>query len=228
MTNGMDDWDPYELEDGDVERRLRAYAGARLTPDARTGVRIRTAVIEHGRERRAASATRHGLDVLGPLRIGILRRAVPVALVGVLAISGGAMAGVAASPGGPLYDTRLWVESAFLPASGAARLDAQVAHIGDRIDEATGALDAGDGSAADAALNAYDNQVDAALAAAAADRAELLQLRASIARHLAHLQSLVKPNSKSAIQLQRAIAKSVAALADIDRQLAALGPAPTP
>lgn len=227
MMNGTDDWDPYQLEDGEVERRLRAYAGARLSPDAFTSVRMRTAVIEHGRERQVP-ATRHGLDVLAPFRLGTLRRAAPVALVAALAISGGAMAGVAASPGGPLYDTRLWFESQLLPTSGVARLDAQVAHIGDRIDEATGAIDAGDGSAADAALNAYDSQVDAAVAAAAADRAELLQLRATIARHLAHLQSLVKPSSKAATSLQRAIAKSQAALADIDRQLAALGPVQSP
>jgi hypothetical protein len=227
MTNRLDDWDPYELEEGDVERRLRAYAGARLSPDAWTSIRMRAAVIEHGRDGLAAG-TRHRLDVLAPFRLGILRRAAPVALVAALAVGAGGVAGVAASPGGPLYDARLWVETAMLPSSGDARLAAQVAHINDRIDEAASAVDAGNASAADAALNAYDSQVDQALANAAADRAELLQLRESIARHLAHLETLAKPTSKASVQLQRAIAKSKSALADIDRQLAALGPAPTP
>lgn len=227
MMQHLDDWDPYGQEDGDVARRLRAYAGERLSPDAWASVRMRAAVIESGRARQVAGS-RHRFDVLAPFRIGLVRRAAPIALVAVLAIGSGTVAGVAASPGGPLYDSRLWLETALLPGSGVARFDAQVGHMDERIDELTSAVDSGNSAAADAAANAYDNQVSQAIQSAAQDRAELLDLRATLVKHLAHLQSLVKPNDKAAANLQNLIARTRAAIADVDRQLAALGPTSSP
>ena len=129
-------------------------------------------------------------------------------------------------PGGPLYQARVWVEVALLPG-GAARMDAQQALLGERIDEIAGAVDEGNDGAADAAANAYSQQVDQAISSAAKDRANLLKLRGTIVRQLAHFESIVKPNDKSAANLRRLIARTQASLDAIDAKLAALqAPAP--
>lgn len=229
----MDDMDEQHaltaIAGEELERELRTYASARLSPDRFASHRMRTAIMEHARTAMpavVATPLPHRLDVLSALRLGA-RRLAPVALVAALAIGSGSVAGAAAMPGGPLYPVRVGIETALLPAGGDARADAQRALLNERIDEISGALGAGDGGAADAASNVYDQEVDQALAQAAQDRAALLSLRATVARHLAHLQSLVRPNDKAAGQLQRLIATTQAALATIDAQIAAL-PQPTP
>ncbi len=210
--NGMD-------HDGNDElvRRLQAYAGARLSPDQWASVRMRTAVIEHGRAARAAAPRRYGWRQL-------VRQLGFVALVGVLAIATGSSAAFAASPGGPLYDARLWVETALIPFSGdpgAARVD----QIDQRIDEVTSAVNAGNGNAANAAGNAYTTEVDQA-AQAAQNRADLLALQAAVSRQLTHLQGMAHGSPKAQANLNRLIANAQAALADINAKLAAL-PAPS-
>ncbi len=210
--NGMD-----HSGDDELARRLRAYAGARLSPDPWASIRMRTAVIEHGHAARAEASRRSGWRrLIRPLRV--------VALVGVLAVATGASAALAASPGGPLYGARLWVESALIPLSGdpgAARVDL----IDQRLDEVTAAVNAGNANAANAAGNAYSNEVDQAAQAAAQNRADLLALRATVARQLTHLQGLTTPNSRAQANLDRLIANARGALATIDARLAAL---PTP
>lgn len=217
-TERMDDQDG--VENGGLERRLRAYADARLSPDPWASVRMRAAVIEHGREARAATAQRFTWR-------RALRPAAFVGLVALLAIGTGASAALAASPGGPLYDARLWVETAILNVSGDGT-DARANQMTERIDEITNALDDGNAGAAGAAAQAYGGEVDAA-AQAAQTRADLLALRATIARHLAHLQNLPPTNPKAHVNVDKAIAKAIAALAEIDAKLAALPQAsPTP
>jgi hypothetical protein len=210
----------------DLERELRSYAGVRLSPDRFASHRMRTAVMEHARVALpAASTVPHRLDVLASLRLGT-RRLAPIALVAALAVGAGTAAGVAASPGGPLYGVRVWAETAFLPAGGQARADAQEALLNERLGEISGAVGAGNDSAANAASDAYNQEMGQAVATAAR-RADLLQLRATIARHLAHLQSLARPTDKASGQLQRLIASTQAALATVDAKIAAL-PTPTP
>lgn len=215
------------IGDEDVERTLGAYASARLSPDHWASNRMRAAVIEHARTAQSAPARR--LDVLGRLGLG-LRRLSFVALVAALAIMVGTSAGVAAAPGGPLYGVRVQIETALLPATGVARTDGQVGLLDERTDEITNAIDAGDVNAADAAANAYGNQVDQAISSTdqgstvTAQRiADLQQLRTALARQLAHFQSIGRPNDKSEANLQRLIARTQAAIVAIDAQLAALG-----
>lgn len=230
MKDGMDERDALTAIAGEeLERELRTYASARLSPDRFASHRMRTAVMEQARTAMPAglpAAAPHRLDVLSALRIGT-RRLAPFALVAALAIGTGSAAAAAATPGGPLYPIRVWVESALLPAGGDARADAQQALLNERMDEISGAIGAGDNGAANAASSAYDQEVDQALAQAAQDRATLLALRATVARHLAHLVSLEKPNGKADAQLRQLIAKTQATLASIDAQLAAL-PTPAP
>lgn len=228
MKDGMDDRDALTAIAGEeLERELRAYASARLSPDRLASHRMRTAVMEQARTAMPIGGQApHRLDVLSALRVGA-RRLGFVALVAALAIATGTAAGAAAMPGGPLYQAKIWIETALLPAGGEARTNAQEALLNERLNEVSGAIGAGDNGAADAASNAYDQEVSQALAQATQDRADLLQLRATVVRHLAHWQGLVKPNDKSDTQLQRLIATAQATLASIDAQLAAL-PQPTP
>ena len=225
--NEMNERDTRRIAGEELERELRAYAGARLSPDRLTTERMRIAVLEQARLLRLSPVPprAHRIDVLAAFRLGFKRLA-PIALVAALAIEVGSTAGVAASPGGPLYDTRLWIETALLPAGGLARTDAQEAQLSERIDEVTGAVADGNTTAAAAAANAYGQEVTQAVSSAAQSRADLLQLRATIVRHLAHLQGLVRPNDKSAANLEKLIAKAQAALDTIDAKLAALPPTP--
>jgi hypothetical protein len=226
----IDERDTTRIAGEDLERELRTYASVRLSPDRFASDRMRAAVLAHARTLPVVSplgivAAPRRLDFLAAFRLGT-RRLAPVALVAAIAIGAGSAAGVAASPGGPLYETRIWLETALLPASGQARTDAQAAQLTERLDELTGAVDHGDVGAADAATNAYDQEVDQAVSSAAQSRADLLQLRATIVRHLAHLQSLGHASDKATANLQRAIAKAQAAIAAIDAKLAALPSTP--
>ena len=208
--------------DGELERRLRAFASERLSPDAWASVRMRATVIEHGRELRAKRAERRlGFNIL-------MRRGATVGLVSVIAIATGTTAALAASPGGPLYGVRLQIEAAFLPYAGPARTNAEIGLLNERTGEITDAVQAGNDSAAKAAADAYGSQVDEAVSSAggsadvAARRAELLSLRATLVRQLNHFQSLIKPNDRSSSNLNRLIARTQAAIAAVDAKLRAL------
>jgi len=217
QTERMDDLD--HVEDGELERLLRAYAGARLSPDQWASLRMRAAVIEQGRGARAAAAQRFSWRrLLGP--------AVFVGLVAILAVGTGATAALAASPGGPLYDARLWLESAVVDVNGGSTA-LRVDQMDERINEITAAVDDGNTNAAAAAGSAYTTEVTAAQAAE--DRADLLALRATITRHLTHLQNMSHASPKAQANLDKLVARAIAALAEIDRKLAALPPtSPTP
>ncbi len=208
--NGMD----HDAND-ELVRRLQAYAGARLSPDPWASVRMRTAVIEHGHAARSGGQRSGWRHLVRPLRL--------VALVGVLAVATGASAALASSPGGPLYGARLWVETSLLPLSGDPAA-ARVGFIDQRLDEVTSAVDSGNTNAANAAGNAYANEV-AQAAQAAQTRVDLLALRSAVSRQLVHLQSLSHGNPRSQANIAHLIANAQAALAGIDAKLAAL---PTP
>src|SRR6185369_13314506 len=131
-------------------------------------------------------------------------------------VSAGSVAGVAASPGGPLYALRIQIETALLPTSGEARANAQIGLINERAEEITDAIDSGNVGGADAAVDAYNDQVDQALANAAVQRAALMDLRASLVAKLNHFEAIVKPNDTASANLQKLIAKTKAAIAEID------------
>ena len=207
--------------DEEVERELAAYASARLTPDRFASNRMRVAVIERARLAAAAPAP-HRLDVLGRFRVSLGRLA-PVALVAAIAITGGTAAGVAASPGGPLYGIRVQIETALLPSSGAARTDAQIGLLDERVGEITDSIQSGNLDGTDASAEAYDDQLQQAIDSAASQRAQLLALRATLVRQLNHFETLAKPNDRMSSNVQKLIARTEAAIAAVDAKLAALG-----
>jgi Domain of unknown function (DUF5667) len=177
--------------DADVRARLEAYASAALAPDPAATVRARAAILAEAR-RRAASASTVGSGpgfarrrpsfraALGP---GLLAAALLVLLVG----AGGV---VASAPGGPLYGVRLWAEQMTLPAQPAARVDAQLNRLDERLGEAEVAAEAGNGDAVAAALEAYRSEMEDAVDAAATDPGTKAEVAARLETHRAVLAAL--------------------------------------
>jgi hypothetical protein len=208
------------FEDDELAMALRAYADARLSPDQWASTRMRVAVIEA-----ANDALRRGSARPVPLRRrwgGGLRAGTFAALVAVLSISIGASAALAASPGGPFYGVRLWIEDQTLPASGQARTDAQIAQIDERVDEATVSADESNDGGVGAALAAYGNELDSAFADAGQDPTKLQHLQSEVSKHIAVLEGLLKSNPAAAAAIQRAIDHSNALLARIADRLSGI------
>jgi hypothetical protein len=217
----MNDMDRYD--DDELVRRLRAYAGARLSPDQWASLRMRAAVIEHGREERAgAAAARRGRG-----RWLAWRPALLVALVAILAVGTGTTAALAASPGGPLYGARVWVEGTIVSLTGNSAA-AQAALVDQRLGEAADAASAGNEAGADAALDALGSEVSQAIADAAQSSAALEHLQGVITRRLDHLQALKPANSRASTQISKTIDRTQAMLDAVNAKLQALAPSPSP
>jgi chromosome segregation ATPase len=96
----------------------------------------------------------------------------------------------AAPPGSPFYNARLAIETALLPAKVDERLAAREDHLEDRLREAEAAAASGDIVALEAALVAFQAELDAAVATSDEDLARLAHLQAAIEKHVAKLQEL--------------------------------------
>jgi hypothetical protein len=194
-----------ELE---VGRRLDDYARARLTPGDAAKARSRARVM---REARLAFA--------GQAAAAIARRGVALLLAATLSLGvvGGALA--ASTAGGPLYGTRIWLEDVTLPSEPAARAAAELTRLESRIAEIEAAVRAGNRGAAEAALAAYQQISDEAVADANAsgDQAAIDRLAAALDRHVDNLTRVagqVPPQAAEAIHrnIQRAILHNDAAI----------------
>jgi hypothetical protein len=210
-----------------IEQRLDAYARVRLSPTDRASARMRARVM---REARLAMATpwssttsaATSIDAARTRRRGALvRRGAGLLLAAALslAVAGGAMA--AAQAGGPLYPTRIWLETITLPANGAARADADLVRLESRIQEVAAAAGRGDHAAVAAALRAYQEIADEALLAASGDEAVTDRLRNALGRHLAVLEAVagkVPPQASEAINrnIDRAIERNGATIDRIE------------
>ncbi|MFL5679556.1 MAG: hypothetical protein ACJ77B_03060 [Chloroflexota bacterium] len=216
-----------------LARRLEAFALERLSPDAAATERMRSAVMAAATARAAGTAA-CAADAAEPAweppipifsrRLTRPRRLLVGLMAATLALSGVAGAALAASPGGPLYDARLWVERATLPTEPDARADAEVARLEARMGEAVRGANSGNGSAVSAALAAYRATIDEALEASDATESGGDRLEAALARHLIVLQTLldrVPYQARDAIQ--RAIDNGDKAVERIDK---AKGPKP--
>lgn len=220
---------PNHPADDELLARLEAYAEAHLAPDPAGMARIRASVL--------AEATRGAGDMTRPVpvwvrllgRVGrsgaggkragarpaFVRRpalALMAASLAVVLVAGVAAAGGSA-PGGPLYGARLWLESATLPADPAARTDAELARLEERIGEATTAAQSGNGGAVAAALEAYRATVDSTVVAADGDLTRQQRLEIALEQHQVVLETLVdklagKANGKASEAIQRALDKS--------------------
>jgi hypothetical protein len=181
--------------DMEIEWRLEAYASVRLSPSARAAARMRTRVMRDARfafdARAAAPAPLALIDsVAARRRSGLIRRGSGILLAATLSlgVAGGAMA--AAQAGGPLYASRMWLETVTLPTTAAERTDAEITRLDARMIEVLAAARRGDPGAVQAALLAYEEIADEAVTAAGDDANAADRLRIALDRHLAVLATV--------------------------------------
>lgn len=219
--------DPTAMDE--MEQRLRTYADARLSPSPEAVERMRSAIVARAAgaaamrdvQRRSGTIVRRSW---WPIRS---RRAVGALLAASLTV-GSAAAVFAATPGSPLYGTRLWLEALTLPQSGVARLDAQVGQLDQRDAELEQASSAKDTAAVTAALAAFDDELATAIRDAGDDPSKLAHLQTVLQKHLAVLRDVLANAPASAVPaIEGAITASSKALAQIEARLQQLPP-PTP
>ena len=170
----------------ELAQRLEAYASARLSPSVGASARIRVAVIEEARMRALETSIgsaphRHRA---GPRRLTALLLAAGLVLGSAVAVAAGS------GPGGPLYDARIWLESAILPADADARALERVRHIEERLLDAERAAASGDPGALAAAILAYREAVVEAMAEVGTDADRLARLEEALGHHVAVLEAL--------------------------------------
>ena len=119
-----------EVRDREIERRLEAFARARLSPDPLAVARARARVMREARlqfEAARVAARMAPAVVTVPRRSTARRVAMPLLAASVwLAIAVGS---ISASAGGPLFNARMWVENVILPSGGLARADAELRQL---------------------------------------------------------------------------------------------------
>jgi hypothetical protein len=198
----------------ELAQRLEAYASARLSPSRAASARIRVAVIEEARMRALETSIgsaphRHRS---GPRRLTALLLAAGLVLGSAVAVAAGS------SPGGPLYQARIWLESAILPADADARALERVRHIEERLLDAERAATSGDPSALAAAIQAYREAVDEAMAEVGTDADRLARLEEALGHHVAVLEALsVRLPDAAAGGIDRAIEASQKAFDKLDQ-----------
>jgi len=170
----------------ELAQRLEAYASARLSPKRAVSARIRVAVIEEARMRALETSIgsaphRHRS---GPRRLTALLLAAGLVLGSAVAVAAGS------GPGGPLYEARIWLESAVLPANADARALERVRHIEERLLDAERAAASGDPGALAAAIRAYREAVAEAMAEVGTDADRLARLEEALGHHVAVLEAL--------------------------------------
>lgn len=196
----------------ELATRLEAYASARLSPDRVATSRIRAAVVEEARMRALETSIgslphRHGAT---RSRIGALLLAAGLTLAAAVG------AAAASAPGGPLYDARIWLESAWLPANASDRALERVRQIEERLVDAERAAAAGDSAALAAALEAYNEAVAEALAEVGTDADRLARLEEALGHHVDVLEALsLRLPDAAAGGIQRAIEASQKAVEKI-------------
>ena len=189
--SGYDDNDRGALDR--LEDMLDAYAGARLMPAGPVLSRIRANVLAEAVAVSAATVRRPQFAAPRAPRWTVpspfTRRAFAFGFAAMLTI-GTSAAVLAAPPGSPFYDTRVYIETLTLPAQLDARLDGHERLLKERIAEAEAAAERGDASSLAAALAAYQAEVDAASRDVGEDSARLAHLEDELARHTAVLTEL--------------------------------------
>jgi hypothetical protein len=180
-----DDMQAIEVRDREIEFRLEAFARARLSPDPQAIARSRARIMREARLRidGTGAAARSTPTIVGIPRRSLVRRvAMPLLAASVwLVIAVGTIS--AAQPGGPLYGTRMWVETLTMPGGGAARAAAELDRLEARLDEAMAAAVRGDAGAVQAALDAYRRIADETIAGANGDEALEALIAAALDQH---------------------------------------------
>ncbi len=205
----------------ELERRLAAYADARLSPDPEKAAATRARVM---REAGFAFATRRdaarGATVVpgGAGRwTGGARAARSAFLMAALTITitfGGVA--FASDAGAPFYGLRIWWETTGLPATGDERAAAELDRLDARIMELTAAQVDGDTQGAAAAAAAYRAIVTQALIEASGDASREQALEVALGRHVEVLTNLLGEVPESARgAIEHAIGQSSKAIEKI-------------
>jgi hypothetical protein len=223
--------------DFDVERRLDAFARARLSPAPGSKARARARIMREARlvfEAQATARTMSARIWATPTpRRPVLRRSGGLLLAATLTlgVAGGAMA--ASDAGGPLYPTRVWFETISLPSNASDRADAEIDRLDARLSELSAAAMCGDQAGVEAALLAYQQIADEALTGAASDADLTERLVTALNNHVTVLQGVaanVPPQAAAAIarNIERAIDHNDAVIERSLTQPASSGPGAGP
>ena len=211
--------------DRTVEELLERYAFMRLEPDPAAMSRIRSALMVKASQGSAALPASAEPEVSRrwslPFATWSFRR-LGVSLSGALLVGvvAGGSAFASTRAGGPLYETRLWVETITLPSAADARIEAELGRAQLRLAEAAEAAAAGDEHAVAAALTAYARIVGEELGGAT-DAAISEEAASAILHHRTVLLSLL---SKVPVEGRSGIEN---ALAQADKAIARMT-SPTP
>jgi len=204
-----------------LEDLLDAYADARLAPQGAVLARIRANVLAQAASLSATAAAENRLRLVesSSVRRPVLgtrfaRAAFALGFAAMLTL-GTSLAVMAAPPGSPFYNARVFIETATLPAQAQARFEGHEKLLQERLDEAEAAAASGNSAALAAALAAYQAEVDAATADAGNDQDRLAHLQAMLAKHTAVLTALAAqlPDQSS---IERAIDASSKAITRIE------------
>jgi hypothetical protein len=220
-----EDWDDMAaaepLAGEELERVLARFARVRLDPSPAQARRARGILMERAWRQRidptgsvAATAAQTPPRRLLFASWGVRRVAASLSAAVLAGLLVGSSAFAASRAGGPLYETRLALESLTLPSDPSERVDASLVQAQARLAEVVEAAGRHDSAATMAALNAYDASITTLLAVegAPAERAlEAIQLH-----RLILLEVAAKVPEGAANGLDRAIENS-------DRVITALG-----
>ncbi|MBI2762220.1 MAG: hypothetical protein HYX54_00455 [Chloroflexi bacterium] len=198
----------------ELEQRLGAYASVRLAPRRIEVARIRASLVEEARMR--SLDTRLGSR---PRRRWSGRRRMATLLVAAtLGLFAAAGVTAASSPGGPLYEARIWLETTTLPADPGTRALERIHQIDARVLDVERGAAAGDPKAVTAAIGAYGEAVQSALGDAGTDSDHLAHLQAALGLHVEVLQALVDEVPAPAVDaIDNAIDASQQVVAQIAR-----------
>jgi len=199
----------------ELGRRLDAYARARLSPDPQATARTRARVLREARLSFEAAriAVHVAPAIAASSRTMRPRLVMPFLAAAVwLGIAVGSIS--AAQAGGPLYPTRMWVETAFLPSDPVGRTDAELDRMDARLAEAVSGAARDDRMAVSAALDAYFQIADDAILGSSGDP----DLEARVAKALNQHQDVLalvaarladKNNSTASDAIERNIERAI-------------------
>jgi hypothetical protein len=154
----------------ELGHRLEAYARARLSPDPRATARTRARVMREARlSFDAARIAVHVAPAIAASRGSARRRMIMPFLAAAVWLGIAVSSISAAQAGGPLYPTRMWVETALLPSGAGARTAADLNRLDARLAEALSGAARGDRDAVAAALGAYFQIADDAISESVGD-----------------------------------------------------------
>lgn len=180
-----------------LEDMLNAYCEARLMPQGAVLSRVRANILARHAAAAAMAAAERRLTAeasapkrrLVTVQSALARRAFTLGFAASLTL-GTTAAVMAAPPGSPFYNARVYLEALVLPSQPDDRLAAHERLLEDRIHEAEIAAARNDTMALAAALVAYRSEVDAATADVGDDPTRLARLEEVLAKHTAVLTAL--------------------------------------